>query len=161
MESLPEEEQELSALHCNPDLEHIMTQLLILWKLKHLPGVQGSLGHTSKGGLLAQVLDVLPWAVSYPRPPSAGNNTDWLVATTPLTTTPTEVPAVSLVSALPAAFIVGQWDPIPWLGSECSGNFPNLVCSNEITFMLYCMLICRDPSETGKGFLHFRKIRKI
>lgn len=29
MESLPEEEQELSALHCNPDMGLVMTQVLI------------------------------------------------------------------------------------------------------------------------------------
>lgn len=73
MESLPEEEQELSALRCNPDMGFVMTRLLISCKLKHLPGVQGSLGHTSKGGPLAQVLDVHPWAVSSPRLPSPGN----------------------------------------------------------------------------------------
>lgn len=63
MESLPEEEQELSALHCNPDMGLVMTQLLIFCNLKHLPGVQGSLGHTNEGVPLAQVLDALPWAV--------------------------------------------------------------------------------------------------
>lgn len=66
MESLPEEEQELSALHYNPDMGLVMTQLLNFCKLKHLPGVQVSLGHTREGGPLAQVLDVLSWAVSSP-----------------------------------------------------------------------------------------------
>lgn len=54
-----------------------------------------------------------------------------------------------------------ECDSIPWFASECSGNFPNLVCSNELAFTLCCMLIRRDPSETGKEFFHFRKIRKI
>lgn len=93
MESLPEEEQELSAVLCNPDMGLVMTQLLIFCKLKHLPGIQGSLGYTSEGGPLAQIPEELPLAVSSPRLPSPGNASSeqcGLVATTPLTTTPLE-----------------------------------------------------------------------
>lgn len=121
-----------------------------------LPGVQVSLGHTREGGPLAQVLDVLSWAVSSPRLPSPGNgnSVDWWPQFPWLQHLWSISWVFDFCSAPGSCWLhsgTTECDSISWLAYKCSGNFPNLVCSNEFAFTLCCMLISRDPSDTGKG----------
>lgn len=131
----------MSAVHCNPDTGLVVTQLFISLTCLEPRGVWDTQGMSARVPRLRPLLHthglwgppVTP-AGGWHFPPWERVTLNWLVATAFLSVIPAwSISCTSGFNSAPGPCCLhtgAGCDPIPWLGPECSGNFPSLTCPN-------------------------------